>query len=123
MPIRIRPSRSWRWPGATVSTSSKSCKRGTSKIMDDLNSPLPRIPRREAIRWMLTAAASLSALDQAAVGGPHKIQGTTEGTSGGYGTDPNLMKNYDPGDCWPLTFTEGQRKTAAALCDVIIPED
>jgi hypothetical protein len=81
------------------------------------------MPRREAIRWMLAAAASVSALDHPAFGVRPKIIGSPEGTPGGYGTDPNLMKIYAPGDCWPLTFTDTQRKTAAAWCDVIIPED
>ncbi len=30
---------------------------------------------------------------------------------------------YQPGDLWPLTFTDAQRATAAVLCDVIIPAD
>src|SRR5207248_1209542 len=36
---------------------------------------------------------------------------------------PDLMKNYQPGDLWPLTFTDAQRKAAAALADVILPKD
>jgi len=91
--------------------------------MNDDTSLPPRLPRREAIRWMLAAAASASLLDRPAFGGQTKITGSPEGTKGGYGTDPDLMKIYAPGDCWPLTFTETQRKTAAAWCDVIIPED
>jgi hypothetical protein len=81
------------------------------------------MPRREAIRWMLAAAASISALDRPAFGAQNKMMGSPEGVKGGYGTDPNLMKIYAPGDCWPLTFTDAQRKTAAAWCDIIIPED
>ena len=90
--------------------------------MNEQTSPLPRLPRREAIRWML-AAASLSALDHSALAGKPKVSSSVEGTPGGYGTDPNLLKNYQPGDCWALTFTEAQRTTAAAWCDVIIPAD
>jgi hypothetical protein len=41
----------------------------------------------------------------------------------GYGTDPDLTKIHHPGDLWPLTLTQGQRRTAASLCDVIIPAD
>jgi hypothetical protein len=41
----------------------------------------------------------------------------------GYGTDPDLLRNYKPGELWPLTFTADQRRTVAALCDVIIPAD
>ena len=90
--------------------------------MNDDQSPLPRIPRREAIRWMLAAAAA-SALDPAAFGAQKKMIGSPEGIAGGYGTDPNLVRDYAPGDCWPLTLTEAQRKTAATWCDVIIPPD
>jgi hypothetical protein len=41
----------------------------------------------------------------------------------GYGTDPDLTKVYRPGDVWPLTLTPAQRRTAGALCDVIMPAD
>jgi hypothetical protein len=41
----------------------------------------------------------------------------------GYGPDPSMVKIYQPGDAWPLTFSEPQRRTARALCDVIIPAD
>jgi hypothetical protein len=41
----------------------------------------------------------------------------------GYGTDPDLQKIYKPGDVWPLTFNEAQKKAATALADTIIPED
>jgi len=75
-----------------------------------------RLPRREAIKWVLAASASLSLLDLRALGG-------TSGPAKGYGLDPNLMDTYGPGDLWPLTLTEEQRDTAAALCDVIIPAD
>lgn len=41
----------------------------------------------------------------------------------GYGTDPDLIKIYRPGELWPLTLTPAQRRTATALCDAIIPAD
>ena len=41
----------------------------------------------------------------------------------GYGKDPNLTKNYAPGDLWPLTFTPAQRKLASVLSDTIIPPE
>jgi hypothetical protein len=81
-----------------------------------------RISRREAIRWVLTVA-----------GGVIMADGTTliaasEGevplpVPGGYGTDPQLNKVYQPGELWPLTLTPAQRRTASALCDCIIPAD
>ena len=74
-----------------------------------------RIDRREAIKWMLTAAASVSVLK------PGHLAATP--VAKGYGTDPNLMEVYKPGDLWPLTFTPEQRSTVVALCDVILPRD
>ena len=41
----------------------------------------------------------------------------------GYGVDPNLLKNYKPGDLWPLALNATQRRTAGVLCDVIIPAE
>lgn len=68
---------------------------------------------------MLTAAASLTLVDQLPLRGasPPAPKGK------GYGTDPLLNRDYKPGDLWPLTFTEAQRRTASALCAAIIPED
>ncbi len=78
----------------------------------------PRVDRRTAIKWMLTAAASLALLDR------HALRAATPTPSGqGYGTDPQLNRDYKPGDVWPLTFTDAQRRTAAALCAAIIPAD
>jgi hypothetical protein len=79
--------------------------------MDDLK----RMDRREAIKWMLAASATLSVLD------PRRLHAGNSGA--GYGTDPNLMEVYKPGELWPLTFTKQQHRTAAALCDVILPAD
>jgi hypothetical protein len=42
---------------------------------------------------------------------------------GGYGTDPNLTKQYKPGEVWPLTFTPAQKAAATALADTILPAD
>ena len=78
-----------------------------------MNSP-QRMPRREAIKWMLAASATVSVLDVRAIGAP---------AVKGYGTDPNLMEVYKAGDFWPLTLTESQRRTTAALCDVLMPAD
>jgi hypothetical protein len=77
-----------------------------------------RMDRREAIKWMMAAAASVALLDRDALGAAAKPT-----TAKGYGTDPDLLKDYKPGDLWPLTFNEAQRMEAAALCDVIIPQD
>jgi hypothetical protein len=91
-----------------------------------MNTPDPtRIDRRLAIKWIMTAGAgavllktrALRAADSAAPGVPRAAP------SGGYGTDPDLMRAYKPGDYWPLRFTDANRRTAAALCDIVIPSD
>jgi Gluconate 2-dehydrogenase subunit 3 len=79
-------------------------------------SDLQRMDRREAIKWMLAASATVSMLN-------FKSFGTGSFSAVGYGTDPDLLKGYKPGDFWPLTFTDEQRRAAAALCDAIIPAD
>ena len=76
----------------------------------------PRIDRRTAIKWMLTAAASITLVDRL------ELNAATP-TIKGYGTDPQLNRDYKPGELWPLTFTDAQRRTAAALCAAIIPAD
>lgn len=74
-----------------------------------------RMDRREALKWMLAASATISVLDARSFGAaPATV---------GYGADPDLMQVYKPGTLWPLTFTREQRRTAAALCDLILPAD
>ena len=34
-----------------------------------------------------------------------------------------MVRIYQPGDVWPLTFNVRERRVAAALCDVIVPAD
>ena len=80
-----------------------------------MNEP-QRMDRREAIKWMLAATATVSLLNFRSFGA--SVPAVT-----GYGTDPDLMKFYKPGDLWPLTFSEEQHRAVAALCDVIIPAD
>ncbi len=85
-----------------------------------MNAPnLPRIDRRTAIKWMLTASASLAFAPRRSFG--QEVAAAYSGA--GYGTDPDLVRVYQPGDVWPLTLTPAQRQTVAALCDVIIPAD
>jgi len=80
-----------------------------------------RLDRRTAVKWMLTAAASAVALGRTPLGAA--MAGAAKPAGKGYGTDPDLMKEYKPGDLWPLTLSDAQRRTAAALCAAIIPAD
>ncbi len=85
-----------------------------------MNSPVPhRIDRRTAIKWMMAATAAMPLLD----GGAFAADAKTPVPASGYDLDPDLTKAYQPGELWPLTFTDAQRRTVAALCDVIIPAD
>lgn len=79
--------------------------------------PAAGMDRRTSLKWMLTAAASVALLDE------NSVVAATPSAATGYGTDPDLQKTYRPGDLWPLTLTEEQRRTATALCDTIIPAD
>jgi Gluconate 2-dehydrogenase subunit 3 len=78
-----------------------------------------RVDRRTTIKWVIAASAAmglpLPARNLDANGAPPPAKG--------YGTDPDLVKSYRPGELWPLTLTPAQRRTATVLCDVIIPAD
>jgi hypothetical protein len=80
-----------------------------------------RLDRRTALKWMLTAAAGATVLGRPSFAGAADTVATPNGK--GYGTDPDLTKNYKPGDFWPLTLSPAQLQTTAALCAVIIPAD
>lgn len=77
-----------------------------------------RMNRRSALKWMATAAASVWLLDRDAL-----VAAPAPTVAVGYGQDPDLLRTYQPGELWPLTFTPAQRATASALCDMIIPAD
>lgn len=83
--------------------------------------PTSRMDRRTALQWMLTATASLAVRDLSAE--PKGPASSVAAATKGYGPDPSMVKIYKPGDVWPLTFTDAQRRTATALCDVMIPAD
>ncbi len=76
--------------------------------------------RRTSIKWMLSAAAAMQSLRlQAGEAAARDVAPN----QAGYGTDPDLMKEWKPGGPWPLTLGDGARLTTAALCDLIIPAD
>src|ERR1019366_1130520 len=83
-----------------------------------------RMDRRLALKWMLTAGAGAMLVRLPRLGGPPEAApGGPAPARAGYGTDPDLLRAYKPGDLWPLTFSDAQRSLVAALCDVIIPAD
>ncbi len=86
--------------------------------------PIP-IDRRVAIKWMLTASAGAMLIRTPSLAGvvPETMPPLPSRQAVGYGTDPDLVKAYKPGDLWPLTFTAAQRRQVAALCDIVIPAD
>jgi hypothetical protein len=79
--------------------------------------------RRVAIKWMLAAGAGAVIGGLPRAGAAPDPGAAPQAPAAGYGKDPDLMRSYKPGDLWPLTFTDAQRRQAAALCDVIIPAD
>jgi hypothetical protein len=91
--------------------------------------------RRTTIQWMLAATGALAVKGAGAISGaaattraalvaaPGVASTSPEVRGQPYGTDPNLLEIYHPGDLWPLTFTATQRRTATMLCDLIIPAD
>ncbi len=76
---------------------------------------IKRMDRREALKWMLSATATVSLLNARSFG--------VAAPAKGYGSDPDLMQSYRPGDLWPLSFSTEQHRAVAALCDLIIPAD
>ena len=73
--------------------------------------------RRTSLQWVLAASAAWPLLARAAA--PGKAAAAVHG----YGTDPDLLKVYHPGQFWPLTLTMAQRRLARVLADIIIPAD
>ncbi|MBL8267519.1 gluconate 2-dehydrogenase subunit 3 family protein [Steroidobacter sp.] len=76
-----------------------------------------RVDRRTALKWVLAASAALQLPAGVAL-----AQETAKSVTG-YGKDPNLLKTYQIGELWPLTFNDQQRSTASVLSDLIIPAD
>jgi hypothetical protein len=76
--------------------------------------------RRTSIKWMLATAAAMNAAQLRA---GEVVARDVAANQAGYGTDPDLVKEWKPGGPWPLTLTEHGRATVTALCDLIIPAD
>src|SRR5690606_28945074 len=76
--------------------------------------------RRTSIKWMLATAAAMNAAQLRA---GEVVARDVAANQAGYGTDPDLVKEWTPGGPWPLTLTGHGRATVTALCDLIIPAD
>ena len=79
--------------------------------------------RRTTIKWVLAASAYWPWLHLRSVAAADASASAAAAERVGYGTDPDLLKTYHPGDVWPLTLSPPQRRLAAVLCDLIIPAD
>lgn len=74
--------------------------------------------RRTTIKWVLAASAAWPLAARRLAWG-----GAEAHSPHGYGTDPDLRPAYHPGELWPLTLTDPQRRLATLLSDLIIPAD
>lgn len=94
----------------------------------------PPVDRRTTLKWMLSAAATLPVLSLAGCDSEPASPGGAASsadpwaappdvTADGYGKDADLLKDYKPGDTWPLTFDQAQRATATTLSALILPAD
>ncbi len=72
--------------------------------------------RRTSLQWLLAASAASPTITAAA-------QAPAKKDAKKIGTDPDLVRRYKSGELWPLSFTERERRCAAALCALIIPAD
>lgn len=82
----------------------------------------PNIDRRTTLKWVLAASAAAPSLRSMSRDLDAARKATLSGGEG-YGVDPDLQKIYAAGELWPLTLTPPLRRTASALCDLIIPAD
>jgi hypothetical protein len=82
----------------------------------------PNIDRRTTLKWVLAASAAVPLLKAMSPDAAAALSRALPDAKG-YGLDPDLQKVYAPGELWPLTLTPQTRRTATALCDLIIPAD
>jgi hypothetical protein len=81
------------------------------------------LDRRTTIKWMFAAAATIPSLQVTLGAEAGTLAREVAAGQKGYGTDPQLTKEWNPGGPWPLTLGAEARLTAQALCDLIIPAD
>src|SRR5215813_13776649 len=71
--------------------------------------------RRTTIKWVLAASASWTLLPARAGRTAEEKPAEPLRALKGYGTDPDLLKTYHPGEVWPLTLTPSQRQLVGVL--------
>ncbi|HEY1875745.1 MAG TPA: gluconate 2-dehydrogenase subunit 3 family protein [Steroidobacteraceae bacterium] len=79
--------------------------------------------RRTTIKWVLAVSASWPLRQARAGSAAEAAPAEPLRALKGYGTDPDLLKTYHPGEVWPLTLSAPQRQLAGVLSDLIIPAD
>ena len=84
--------------------------------------------RRTSIKWVLAVSASWPLSRTRAGSAAEAVPAEAARAEPlralkGYGTDPDLLKTYHPGEVWPLILSAPQRQLAAVLSDLIIPAD
>jgi len=77
--------------------------------------------RRTTIKWVLAAGAAWPLAKVGGAAGAAPSAASSEAR--GYGTDPELLKTYHPGELWPLVLDAHQRRLAGVMADIIIPAD
>ena len=82
-----------------------------------------RINRRVALQWISSATVAIPLLELELAAAKKPGVRPPSAVAKGYGPDPDLIRKYNPGDLWPLTFDKDQRRQMIVLCDVIMPAD
>ena len=81
------------------------------------------ISRRVALQWISSATAAIPLLEREVSAAEKSGVRPPSVFAKGYGPDPDIIRQYKPGDLWPLTFTKDQRRLIMVLCDIIMPAD
>jgi hypothetical protein len=83
----------------------------------------PRLNRRAALQWIGAATAAIPLHERSVPAAERSGSRPGSIVANGYGPDPDLIRSYAPGDLWPLTLSDAQRRLVIVLCDIIMPAD
>jgi hypothetical protein len=78
--------------------------------------------RRTTIKWMFAAAAAVPSL-RTLGNVPEPLARDVAANQAGYGTDPDLVKEWKPGGPWPLTLTASGRAPPRRCAISSFPDD